>query len=155
MQKKQICVGFSIRLQAVSVKKAPCFSITADCRTETLIQKRCGSGSLVKSRLSAVFHLLSQHWAPCCERKAPTHEFSLFSGFTVKREDFSEAVTIGSASCGFKSSYNYRWGRTECVTIGPDASVLLRFADISTSVSVPDDKWLSSLEGSHWLDHIR
>lgn len=31
----------------------------------------------------------------------------------------------------------------------------LCLGDISTSVSVPDDKWLSSLEGSHWLDYIR
>lgn len=27
--------------------------------------------------------------------------------------------------------------------------------DISTSVSVPDDKWLSTLESTHWLDYIR
>ena len=27
--------------------------------------------------------------------------------------------------------------------------------DISASVSVPDDKWLSTLEGTHWLDYIR
>eukprot|EP00064_Thunnus_orientalis_P015485 superscaffoldBa00002874_g15538 len=27
--------------------------------------------------------------------------------------------------------------------------------DISTSVTVPDDKWLSTLEGTHWLDYTR
>ncbi|XP_034030135.1 myotubularin-related protein 11 isoform X2 [Thalassophryne amazonica] len=27
--------------------------------------------------------------------------------------------------------------------------------DISTSVSVPDDKWLSTLESTHWLDYTR
>ncbi|XP_066577691.1 myotubularin-related protein 11 [Amia ocellicauda] len=27
--------------------------------------------------------------------------------------------------------------------------------DISASVSVPDEKWLSTLEGTHWLDHVR
>ncbi|KAJ8288022.1 hypothetical protein COCON_G00006810 [Conger conger] len=31
----------------------------------------------------------------------------------------------------------------------------LCLGDISTSVSVPDDKWLSTLEASHWLDHAR
>ncbi|KAJ7985456.1 hypothetical protein DPEC_G00352220 [Dallia pectoralis] len=31
----------------------------------------------------------------------------------------------------------------------------LCLGDISTSVSVPDDKWLSTLEGTHWLDYIR
>uniref|UniRef100_A0A8C6KUX5 Myotubularin related protein 11 n=1 Tax=Nothobranchius furzeri TaxID=105023 RepID=A0A8C6KUX5_NOTFU len=31
----------------------------------------------------------------------------------------------------------------------------LCLGDISTSVSVPDDKWLSTLENTHWLDYIR
>uniref|UniRef100_A0A3B3CPL4 Myotubularin related protein 11 n=1 Tax=Oryzias melastigma TaxID=30732 RepID=A0A3B3CPL4_ORYME len=31
----------------------------------------------------------------------------------------------------------------------------LCLGDLSTSVSVPDDKWLSTLESTHWLDHIR
>ncbi|XP_011603406.1 myotubularin-related protein 11 [Takifugu rubripes] len=31
----------------------------------------------------------------------------------------------------------------------------LCLGDISTSVSVPDDKWLSTLESTHWLDYIR
>ncbi|KAL2084410.1 hypothetical protein ACEWY4_019928 [Coilia grayii] len=31
----------------------------------------------------------------------------------------------------------------------------LCLGDISASVSVPDDKWLSTLEGTHWLDYIR
>ncbi|KAL7835960.1 hypothetical protein SRHO_G00283070 [Serrasalmus rhombeus] len=31
----------------------------------------------------------------------------------------------------------------------------LCLGDISSSVSVPDDKWLSTLEGTHWLDYIR
>ncbi|XP_068180725.1 myotubularin-related protein 11 isoform X1 [Antennarius striatus] len=31
----------------------------------------------------------------------------------------------------------------------------LCLGDISTSVSVPDDKWLSTLEGTHWLDYTR
>ncbi|CAG5959291.1 unnamed protein product [Menidia menidia] len=31
----------------------------------------------------------------------------------------------------------------------------LCLGDISTSVSVPDDKWLSTLESTRWLDHIR
>ncbi|RVE63211.1 hypothetical protein OJAV_G00165700 [Oryzias javanicus] len=31
----------------------------------------------------------------------------------------------------------------------------LCLGDVSTSVSVPDDKWLSTLESTHWLDHIR
>ncbi|KAG9335688.1 hypothetical protein JZ751_004341 [Albula glossodonta] len=28
-------------------------------------------------------------------------------------------------------------------------------ADISSSLSAPDEKWLSSLEATHWLDHVR
>ncbi|XP_008279335.1 myotubularin-related protein 11 [Stegastes partitus] len=36
-----------------------------------------------------------------------------------------------------------------------DAFSLFRLADISTSVSVPDDKWLSTLENTHWLDYTR
>uniref|UniRef100_UPI0037E778B0 myotubularin-related protein 11 n=1 Tax=Semicossyphus pulcher TaxID=241346 RepID=UPI0037E778B0 len=31
----------------------------------------------------------------------------------------------------------------------------LCLGDISTSVSVPDDKWLSTLESTHWLDYTR
>ncbi|XP_061839091.1 myotubularin-related protein 11 isoform X1 [Nerophis lumbriciformis] len=31
----------------------------------------------------------------------------------------------------------------------------LCLGDISTSVTVPDDKWLSTLEGTHWLDYTR
>ncbi|KAJ8290128.1 hypothetical protein GJAV_G00009010 [Gymnothorax javanicus] len=31
----------------------------------------------------------------------------------------------------------------------------LCLGDVSTSVSVPDDKWLSTLEATHWLDHTR
>ncbi|XP_048117894.1 myotubularin-related protein 11 [Alosa alosa] len=31
----------------------------------------------------------------------------------------------------------------------------LCLGDISASVSVPDDKWLSTLEGTHWQDYIR
>ncbi|XP_034729184.1 myotubularin-related protein 11 [Etheostoma cragini] len=31
----------------------------------------------------------------------------------------------------------------------------LCLGDLSTSVSVPDDKWLSTLESTHWLDYIR
>ncbi|KAK5600307.1 hypothetical protein CRENBAI_001393 [Crenichthys baileyi] len=31
----------------------------------------------------------------------------------------------------------------------------LCLGDISTSVSAPDDKWLSTLESTHWLDYIR
>uniref|UniRef100_A0A3P9KTN6 Myotubularin related protein 11 n=1 Tax=Oryzias latipes TaxID=8090 RepID=A0A3P9KTN6_ORYLA len=31
----------------------------------------------------------------------------------------------------------------------------LCLGDVSTSVSVPDDKWLSTLESTHWLDHVR
>ncbi|CAG00930.1 unnamed protein product, partial [Tetraodon nigroviridis] len=31
----------------------------------------------------------------------------------------------------------------------------LIFVDISTSVSVPDDKWLSTLESTRWLEYIR
>lgn len=31
----------------------------------------------------------------------------------------------------------------------------LCLGDISTSVSVPDDKWLSTLESTHWLDYAR
>ncbi|KAM7421445.1 hypothetical protein PAMA_015534 [Pampus argenteus] len=31
----------------------------------------------------------------------------------------------------------------------------LCLGDISTSVTVPDDKWLSTLEATHWIDYIR
>ncbi|XP_019719181.1 myotubularin-related protein 11 [Hippocampus comes] len=31
----------------------------------------------------------------------------------------------------------------------------LCLGDISTSVTVPDEKWLSTLEGTHWLDYTR
>ncbi|XP_037532647.1 myotubularin-related protein 11 [Nematolebias whitei] len=31
----------------------------------------------------------------------------------------------------------------------------LCLGDISTSVSMPDDKWLSTLESTHWLDYVR
>nr|XP_015192157.1 PREDICTED: myotubularin-related protein 11 isoform X1 [Lepisosteus oculatus] len=31
----------------------------------------------------------------------------------------------------------------------------LCLGDISASITVPDEKWLSALEGTHWLDHIK
>uniref|UniRef100_A0A8C9RCS6 Myotubularin related protein 11 n=1 Tax=Scleropages formosus TaxID=113540 RepID=A0A8C9RCS6_SCLFO len=31
----------------------------------------------------------------------------------------------------------------------------LCLGDVSLPVAVPDDKWLSTLEGTHWLDHVR
>ncbi|KAF5885852.1 myotubularin-related protein 11-like, partial [Clarias magur] len=60
-------------------------------------------------------------------------------------------------------------GQTQCVVVDlseempPPADVQLAHArlrslclgDISSSMSVPDDKWLSTLEGTHWLDYTR